>query len=363
MKLAANSTVFRLEKVEFEGRKQTVLEFRSTETAVSGFIVIDSLELGPATGGCRFTSYSSPDEALRDAQRLARGMSYKNAMADLPLGGGKSVIIKPCQPFDRDQVLGAFAEALNHLKGTYLTAEDVGTSEADMARIRETSPYVFGVPKKGMIAGGDPSPRTAQGVFLSIMSLLRLKDIDVRNAHVAVQGLGSVGRQLCHMLLEQGMHLSVADVNDAAISGFCSHPKVTIVDTAAIHTVAADVFAPCAMGAILNSRTIPELGAKMVAGAANNQLECSGDAVLLEKRGILYAPDFIVNAGGIINVACEYLGESEQNVEQRVAAIPGRLISLIKLAQLRRMTPSAAADGLARQKIETLQTHYPPAVW
>lgn len=347
----SSAVEFRLEKVEFEGRKQTILEFDSVEAKVSGFIVVDSLALGPATGGCRFTTYTSRAEALRDAQRLARGMSYKNAMAELPLGGGKSVIMKPSEPFDRDRALEVFACALNYLKGTYLAAEDVGTSEADMERIQQTSPFVFGLPKNGGKAGGNPSPRTAQGVFLSILALLEQRSIDPAKAHVALQGLGSVGRALCGMLLERGARLIVADVNAAAIGEFRDNPRVTVVDTAQIHRIGADVFAPCALGAGLNTQTIPELGAKIVAGAANNQLECASDAQLLAKRGILYAPDFIVNAGGIINVACEYLGESEDQVERRVSAIPWRLISILHEAQAKHLTPSQVADMKANEKI------------
>lgn len=351
MNIVSTGVELRLEKVAFEGRKQTILEFVSAEAKVSGFIVVDSLALGPATGGCRFATYTSQAEALRDAQRLARGMSFKNAMADLPLGGGKSVIMKPPGPFDRDRVFEAFAWALNHLNGTYLAAEDVGTSEADMERIQKFSPFVFGLPKNGAKAGGNPSPRTAQGVFLSILALLEQRNIDPAKAHVAVQGLGSVGRELCAMLLEKGVRLTVADVNDAATAEFRDDPRVTVVDTAHIHRVVADLFAPCALGAGLNARTIPELGAKIVAGAANNQLEGYEDAQLLAKGGILYAPDFIVNAGGIINVACEYLGESEDQVERRVAAIPGRLISILHEAQAKHVTPSQIADMKANEKI------------
>ncbi len=351
MELATTGVDFRLEKVEFEGRKQTVLEFKSVEGDVAGFIVVDSLALGPATGGCRFTSYASRSDALRDAQRLARGMSFKNALAELPLGGGKSVIIRPSDNFDRDHVFEVFAKALNYLNGTYLAAEDVGTSEADMERIQQTSPFVFGLPKDGVKAGGNPSPRTAQGVFLSIMALLELNNIDPANAHIAVQGLGSVGRELCGMLLKRGSRLTVADVDDAAVRQFRSAPRVSVVDTGHIHTVTADLFAPCALGAGLNARTIPELGAKIVAGAANNQLEGPDDAFSLAKRNILYAPDFVVNAGGIINVACEYLGETEDQVERRVSAIPARLIGLIHEAHAKHITPSQVAELKANEKI------------
>lgn len=353
MDIVSSGVDFRLDKVEFEGRKQTVLEFDSIDNEVAGFIVIDSLALGPATGGCRFARYTSRTEALRDAQRLARGMSFKNAMADLPLGGGKSVIIKPPAPFDRDKVLDVFACALNHLNGTYLAAEDVGTTEADMEHIQLSSPFVFGLPQQGVKAGGNPSPRTAQGVFLSILALLELRNIEPRKSHIAVQGLGSVGRELCVMLLKRGARLTVADVNDAAVTQFKGEPRVTVVDSALIHRVNADVFAPCALGAGLNSRTIAELGANIVAGAANNQLERPEDARLLADKGILYAPDFIVNAGGIINVACEYLGETEDQVERRVAAIPARLISIINEAKILSVTPNQIAGMKANEKIAT----------
>lgn len=351
MDVVTTGVELRLEKIEFEGRKQTILEFISSEANVSGFIAVDSLALGPATGGCRFATYPSRAEALYDAQRLARGMSLKNAMADLPLGGGKSVIVKPSGSFDRKRVFEAFAWAVNHLKGAYLAAEDVGTSEADMERIQQFSPHVFGLPKNGAKAGGNPSPRTAQGVFLSIIALLEQNNINPSNAHVAVQGLGSVGRELCKLLLERGSHLTVADVDTTAIAAFQRDPRITVVETGHIHRVEADLFAPCALGAGLNARTIPELGAKIIAGAANNQLECPEDAGTIAKRGILYAPDFIVNAGGIINVACEYLGETEDQVERRVSAIPGRLISILNEAQFKQVTPSQLANIKANEKI------------
>lgn len=344
MTTETRSVTFDLAEVEFEGRKQTILEFNAADLPVSGFIIIDSLVNGPATGGCRFTGYASRADALRDAQRLARGMSYKNAMAELPLGGGKSVIMKPEGDFDRRAVLEVFGQALNHLEGRYLAAEDVGTSEADMEVIRQASSFVFGLPTDGSKAGGNPSPRTAQGVFLSILALLDFRAIAVREAHVAVQGLGSVGRELCHLLLHRGARLTVADVNPLAVAEFQGHPDVRIEDTTLIHRVPADVFAPCALGAGLNAQTIPELGAGIIAGAANNQLECPADALRLADRGILYAPDYIVNAGGIINVACEYLGEDDEQVERRVAAIPGRLLALIREAEIGGQNISEMAD-------------------
>lgn len=341
----------RVEKLEFQGRKQTVLEFSDHASAVAGFIVIDSLALGPATGGCRLASYADKQAALLDAQRLARGMSQKNAMAELPLGGGKSVLMMPEQGFDRERAFRLFGHALNQLGGNYLAAEDVGTGVSDMKTIRTVSPHVFGLPRLKGKAGGNPSPRTAEGVFLSIRELLAYREIALRGAHVAVQGLGSVGMALSKMLLDSGARLTVADVNRAAVQVLAVDPMVTVVGTDEILHVEADVLAPCALGAILNQATIPDLQVRLIAGAANNQLACDEDADRLHQRGILYAPDYVVNAGGIINVACEYLGCADAEVTERIEKIPARLMNIVQSAKARNCSTARVADDLANAMI------------
>ena len=337
----------RVEKVEFQGRKQTVLEFADQASPVAGFIVIDSLALGPATGGCRLARYADKQAALLDAQRLARGMSQKNAMAELPLGGGKSVLIMPESGFDRERAFRLFGHALNQLGGNYLAAEDVGTCVSDMKTIRSVSPHVFGLPRSKGRAGGNPSPLTADGVFLCIRELLAHRGIPLREAHVAVQGLGSVGMALSKMLLESGARLTVADINRVAVDTLAANSMVDIVGTDEILRVKADLLAPCALGAILNEATIPNLQVGLIAGAANNQLACDGDADRLRQRRILYGPDYIVNAGGIINVACEYLGETKAEVTERIAKIPARLMKIIQSAKSQNCSTAKVADDLA----------------
>lgn len=337
----------RIEKVEFQGRKQTVLAFSDQISPISGYIVIDSLALGPAAGGCRMAYYPDKQSALTDAQRLARGMSQKNALAELPLGGGKSVIMLPKSKFDRERVFRLFGHALNQLGGNYHAAEDVGTGVNDMQIISTVSPHVFGLPRQKGKAGGDPSPRTADGVFRCIRELLEYRGIELEDAHVAVQGLGSVGLMLCKMLLDQGVRLTVADVLNSAVKEIAFHPMVTTVGPQEILAIKADLLAPCALGAILNEQTIPELKVGIIAGAANNQLECLGDAERLMARGILYAPDYIVNAGGIINVASECFGEPEYKVTERIQRIPSRLMNLVKKAQAQNCSVAKVADDLA----------------
>jgi leucine dehydrogenase len=310
----------------------------------AGFIAIHSTALGPAAGGCRIWDNSESD-ALTDVLRLSRGMSYKNAMAELPLGGGKAVIYKMGQ--DRAACLEKFADAVEALGGRYITAEDVGASVADMRTIARRTSYVAGLPKEEGQAGGDPSPVTAMGVFVSIKALF---GGDVQGRAVAVQGVGAVGYNLCKLLADEGAKLIVADVNqDNLHRAQALGAEIAPVDQ--IHAVGADLFSPCALGAGLNAQTIPELAAKIVCGAANNQLATEQDGARLMARGITYAPDYVVNAGGIINVSAEYLGEPADVVENRVAAIAGRLMKVLEAAKTDGVPPHQAADRIARERI------------
>jgi leucine dehydrogenase len=340
-----------IETSVFEGSEQRVLRFEDPASGARGFIVIDSTELGPALGGCRFWRYATGDEAERDARRLARGMSLKNALAGLPLGGGKSVLQAPTGPFDRAAVFRAFARELNRCAGTYLTAEDVGTTEQDMKVIRSVSPYVFGIPQTPGLAGGDPSPWTALGVFNSIKSLTSRAGRELRNIRVAVQGLGSVGLHLCRLLHADGAELVAADMNEMAARRAQQDLPIRIVATDEIHKIDATIFAPCALGASLNERTIPEINAEMVVGAANNQLATKEDGERLLKHGVLYAPDYIVNAGGVINVAAEYLKATPDEVRRRVEQIGPRVASVIERAAAEGAPTNVVADEMAREII------------
>ncbi|SEP48153.1 leucine dehydrogenase [Methylobacterium sp. ap11] len=346
--MLSDCTAMPIQSVNFEGRPQRLLAFQDPVSRASGLIAIDSTALGPATGGCRLWPYDDDDAMLRDVQRLARGMSYKNAIAGLPLGGGKSVIRRPSGDFDRVALFRALGRALDELGGDYLVAEDVGTTTRDMQIARSVSPYVFGLTVNVGSAGGDPSPWTALGVFLSIEILLGRRGRSVAGSRIAVQGLGSVGADLCRRLHAAGASLVVADVNERAVAELLATVPAEIATPGSIHGIEADVFAPCALGAGLNGTTIPEIRACIVAGAANNQLATPADADLLHRRGILYGPDYVVNAGGIINVAAEYLGLTTGDVADQVARIGPRLSALLDRAEAERITPSIAADATAR---------------
>jgi leucine dehydrogenase len=328
----------------FDGHEDVVFVGGEAQ-GFAGVIAIHSTAIGPAAGGCRIWDYDSADDALTDALRLSRGMTYKNAMADLPLGGGKAVIYRINT--DRVDAFHKFGEAVEKLNGRYITAEDVGASVADMRAIAGSTSYVAGLPKEHGQAGGDPSPMTALGVFVSIKALL---DGSVQGRTIAVQGVGAVGFNLCRLLSEEGAKIVVADVNKANLQR-AEALDVEIAPVDQIHAVKADLFAPCALGAGLNAKTIPELGAPIICGAANNQLATEEDGARLVTRGITYAPDYVVNAGGIINVSAEYLGEAADVVEARVRAIAPRLLRVLETAKSENLTPHQAADRIVREKL------------
>ncbi|HYD71781.1 MAG TPA: Glu/Leu/Phe/Val dehydrogenase dimerization domain-containing protein [Candidatus Binatia bacterium] len=312
----------------------------------AGIISIHSTVMGPAAGGCRIWDYNSVEDALTDALRLSRGMTYKNAMADLPLGGGKAVIYRINT--ERVDAFQRFGDEVEKLGGRYITAEDVGATVADMRAIAGRTSYVAGLPKEAGQAGGDPSPATAFGVFVSIKALL---GGSVQGKTIAVQGVGAVGFNLCKLLNSEGARLVVADVNRANLQR-AEALGVEIAPVDQIHAVAADLFSPCALGAGLNERTIPELGAPIVCGAANNQLATEADGERLVARGITYAPDYVINAGGIINVSAEYLGEPANVVDGRLRAIAPRLLKVLETAKSEDVPPHVAADRIVRAKLE-----------
>ena len=312
----------------------------------AGIISIHSTLMGPAAGGCRIWDYNSVEEALTDALRLSRGMTYKNAMADLPLGGGKAVIYRINT--ERVDAFQRFGDAVEQLGGRYITAEDVGATVSDMRAIAGRTSYVAGLPKEAGQAGGDPSPATAFGVFVSIKALL---GGSVQGKTIAVQGVGAVGFNLCKLLHAEGAKLVVSDVNRSNLQR-AEALGVEIAPVDQIHAVGADLFSPCALGAGLNERTIPELGASIICGAANNQLATEADGERLVARGVTYAPDYVVNAGGIINVSAEYLGEPADVVDGRLRAIAPRLLKVLETAKSENVPPQVAADRIVRAKLE-----------
>jgi len=337
---------------------ETVHVISDAATGLRGVIVLHSTRRGPAAGGCRLWHYPDRAAMTADALRLAEGMAYKNALADLPLGGGKAVIDLPDDTFDRRRLFAAFGRAVADLDGAYVTAEDVGTTVDDMAAVREQTHHVAGLAPTGGRPGGDPSPWTALGVFLSMREAARRRyDAGLEDLTVAVQGLGNVGSALCALLHEAGAKLIVAEPRPGVAAAIACRYGAEIMGRDAILGARCDVFAPCALGGVIDRVAIRRLQAKLVCGGANNVLAGVEDGDRLADRGVLYAPDYVVNAGGIINVAAEYLGWSAGEAAARVEATGQRLASMLDYAERIGLAPHRAADALARERLAA-----PPAV-
>ena len=337
---------------DFDGHED-VHFFTDPATGLRAIIAIHSTHRGPSSGGARYFRYASEADALTDALRLSRGMSYKNAMAGLPVGGGKGVILAGDAPRTPEQ-LRAFGAAIESLNGRYVTAEDVGMSEADMLAIAQGTRYVSGLPVAAGRAGGNPGPSTSMGVYLGVKAAVaeKLGRNEMRGVHVAIQGVGSVGGGLARLLAADGARLTLADVDAARAAALASELGAERATPEAIMTVAADVFSPNALGAVLTETSIPALAAPIVAGGANNQLATAADAARIHAAGILYAPDYVINAGGIINVALEYLGQGNRaEVEARVAQIPGRLRAVWAESATSGLPAADVADAMARRLI------------
>lgn len=333
---------------------ERVVFCRDAATGLKAIIVIHSTVLGPAAGGCRLWSYESDDAALHDVLRLSQGMSYKNAMAGLNFGGGKAVIIET-PDFDGSEALyEKFGEFVEKLNGDYITAEDVGMSMSIMEMIRRRTSHVFGLPARTGHAGGDPSPKTAFGVFKGIEAAVgfKLGRDELRDLTVAVQGAGHVGYYLCKYLFEAGAKLIVSDLDESRVQKVCEEFAATAVPPDEILCQDADVLAPCALGAVLDETSIPKLKVSIVAGGANNQLETLADGQRLADAGILYAPDYVINGGGIINVACEYADDvDDPEVYDLVAKIGPRLIKIFEEAATSGEPTNVIADAHAREII------------
>jgi leucine dehydrogenase len=338
------------------GGHEKVIHIRDHDSGLDAIIAVHNTRLGPGLGGCRFHRYADFDAALTDALRLSRGMTYKNAMAGLALGGGKSVIIgdgRAMRGEARKKIMLAMGQAVQSLGGKYVAAEDMHTNETDMGIMYGVTPYVCGLPadlRKGV--GGNPSPLTARGVLRSIEVAMQVPPPGrLDGLKVAVQGAGSVGYALCQLLHDAGAKLWVSDVHPDATARCRNDFGAAVMPVDDIYAAPVDVFAPCAMGAILNDQTIPVLKAKMIIGAANNQLAEERHADALAARGILYAPDYIVNAGGVIFVGCEYLGATDEAaVVAQVDRIGDTLREVLDFAAAENITTAAAADELARRR-------------
>jgi leucine dehydrogenase len=321
-------------------------------TGLQTIIAVHSTSLGPACGGCRLWNYPTSADALEDALRLSRGMSYKNAMADIPLGGGKAVIISRAQD-KSPELMRAFGRVVDSLGGRYVTAEDVGVSVDDMVVVAEETSFVHGLPKDNS-AGGDPSPYTAQGVFLGMKAALkhRFNHTDFQGVRVLVQGVGHVGYNLCKLLHKAGAEISIADVSHKHLKHVSDEIPVKIVAVDELHKDPVDIFAPCALGAVLNDSTIPRLKAKIIAGGANNQLSRPEHGMMIKDRGILYAPDYVINAGGIINVWSEMAGLSSESVCEKVSRIYNTTLKVLEEAESRDLPTDKVADEMACEIIQ-----------
>jgi len=329
--------------------------FRDPEAGLTAIIAVHSTKLGPAAGGVRFWHYADANSGVTDALRLSRGMSYKNAMAGLPLGGGKGVVLasQPGEAISAAQ-LEAFGAAVESLNGKYVTAEDVGMSEASMKVIATRTRHVSGLPVAAGGAGGDPGPYTASGVYQGVKAAAKrgLGADSMAGVHVAIQGVGSVGGGLAKLLAKDGAKLTLADVNADRAKALAAELGADVVATEEILALQADIVSPNALGAILTEASIAALNTRVIAGGANNQLATKADGARLHAKGVLYAPDYVINAGGIINVGLEYLGHGDQaEVEARIAKIPERLVEVWDESDRTGEPASDVADSIARRLI------------
>lgn len=321
-------------------------------TGLRAIVAVHSSARGPAAGGCRFWHYNSAQDAIADALRLSRGMSYKNAMAGLPLGGGKAVVMLDTHRPKTPAMLEAFGRFVDSLHGRYITAEDVGASVADMEIVAVQTRYVSGLPRTAVTSDGNPSPKTALGVYLGIKAAVkfRLKKDELRGLTIAVQGLGGVGYELCKLLAADGAKLRVADVREAVTQKAATQFDAVVSTPDRVLFERADVIAPCALGAVFDANTIPKLQTPIIAGAANNQLATAQDGARLHSAGVLYAPDYVINAGGIISVGREYLGgATAESIGAEIHRIPVRLTEIFARSSATNRPTSELADEMARQ--------------
>lgn len=340
--------------VAYPGRvpAEEVVRLEDRAAGLDGVIVIHSTALGPGAGGCRLWQYADIDAAAADAFRLAEGMSYKNAMAGLPFGGAKAVLRRPAGDFDRVALFCAFGRAVADLGGRYVTAEDVGTRVSDMREVAGVTRHVAGLEGKAGGAGGDPSPWTARGVVESVRAAASFAfESDLKGLRVAVQGTGNVGAEVCRLLADAGAQLTIADVAPDRRDRLEKILGARVVDSDAIAAADVDIFVPCALGGVLDARSVASMKARVVCGAANNQLAAPRVADMLFERGVVYVPDYVANAGGIISVAAEYLGESAALVDARVAQIGPRVRMILDEARHRCLSPATIADRMAERLI------------
>jgi leucine dehydrogenase len=332
-----------------EHEHEQVSLFYEPSCGYRGIIAIHDTTLGPALGGTRFWEYESDRDALVDALRLSRGMTYKAAVAGLNLGGGKSVIIGDNRTTRREPIFRAHGRHVQSLRGRYITAEDVGTSTADMEFIRDETEYVTGLMGKS----GDPSPVTAYGVYRGMKACAKVRygSDSLSGKTIAVQGCGHVGYFLCKLLHEEGARLVVTDIDPVRVKSVVQDFKATAVKLDDIYTQRADIFAPCALGAVINDETLAQLKVDIIAGAANNQLAEDRHGEQLESQNMLYAPDYVINGGGLINVNAELHGWSLERARNKAGEIYDTILRVFDIAKEEHIPSYLAADRLAEQRI------------
>ncbi len=335
-----------------EGFEQVAYAY-DADTGLRSIVAVHSTALGPALGGTRFWPYPDESAALVDVCRLARGMTYKHAAAGLDQGGGKAVILGDPRTLRTDDLMRAYGRFVDGLAGRYITAEDVGTTREDMDLVRTVTPHVTGVSEE-LGGSGDPSPATALGVLWAMRAVAdRLWGApELEGRHVCISGVGKVGGALADHLHAAGARLTVADVRADTVAAVAARTGAAVVDVDRAHAVACDIFAPCALGAVLDATTIGTLACRAVVGSANNQLATEQDAQRIADTGVLYAPDYVVNAGGVINIAEEQHGYDRSRADERIRGIYDTVLRVLDLADAEGLTTAAAADRLAEERID-----------
>lgn len=343
-----------------QGHEQVAF-FHHPEFGLKGIVAIHDTTLGPALGGCRMWKYATDEEALTDALRLSRAMTYKAAVAGLDLGGGKSVIIGNPKTDKNEELWRAFGRFVEGLGGRYITAEDVGTSVEDMEIVSQETRFVTGL-SKAHGGSGDPSAVTARGVFVGIKAavLARLGRDTLDGLKVAIQGVGHVGMYLAKYLHEDGVELFLTDIDHALVDLAVRDFDAVEVAPDAVYDLDVDVFAPCALGATVNEKTIPRLKCSIVAGGANNVLaDAHRDGMELMRRNVLYAPDYVINAGGLINVCHEIKGYDEEAAHRQAEDIYDTLLEIFQLSKNEHLPPNEASDRVAENRIRAVQAARP----
>ncbi|OZU90021.1 leucine dehydrogenase [Virgibacillus indicus] len=340
-----------MEKYDYE----QLVFCQDKNSGLKAIIAIHDTTLGPALGGTRMWTYDSEAEAIEDALRLAKGMTYKNAAAGLDLGGGKTVIIGDPKKDKNPEMFRAFGRYIQGLNGRYITAEDVGTTEDDMDLIHLETDFVTGTSEAS--SSGNPSPVTAYGIYKGIKAAAKeaFGEDSVKGRTIAIQGVGNVAYALCEYLHEEGAKLIVADINKAAVAKAVEAFDAKAVDPEDIYDVDCDIYSPCALGATINEETIPRLKAKVIAGSANNQLKTTEHGDIIHEKGIVYAPDYVINSGGVINVADELHGYNQARAKKKVETIYDSLNKVFEISRRDNIPTYVAADRMAEERIESVR--------